>query len=533
MKNIGSKYHLASLLAGVVIFLFWWLGFPQALNYQEQNQLFLFSSDYFYNSLHIAGGLADYISEFIVQFYYVPWLGAMLLALVFVLLQQLTWKLMKQHGDTYFPLSFLPALLMLWHMGDINTLLSFPVATILTMLAAYVARSMHRGFDLLIVPLLYWLVGPTVWIYVLLRCIEKGLKSFWAMAYLVGIQGLAYYALLEQWPRDMVITGLNYYRIPMQTPMLQIVAPLSIVAVVAISRWIKSRMILTVISQATVIATASMAITDGYDSEMYELLKQDELVRKERWTEIIERAKSKQVETAFSSQCVNLALGMTGQLPDRMFQFYQSGTDALLMPMIRDNTSNLPTAEAFYHLGMVNEALRYMFDIQQSILNFKKSGRCTKRIAECYLINGNYKAAAKHLTVLGQSLFYRSWAKEAATYLYRDDMMNMHPKWGKLRQLRYKEQFLYNYHEKDKMLGLLFQENHQNRMALFYFMGQMLLDGNIQGFTSYMTWVQQYGGFKDMPAGYADAMKCIQAQGNLPGSDYAKYVQRMMKSHEK
>ena len=73
MKNIGSKYHLASLLAGVVIFLFWWLGFPQALNYQEQNQLFLFSSDYFYNSLHIAGGLADYISEFIVQFYYVPW----------------------------------------------------------------------------------------------------------------------------------------------------------------------------------------------------------------------------------------------------------------------------------------------------------------------------------------------------------------------------------------------------------------------------------------------------------------------------
>lgn len=331
----------------------------------------------------------------------------------------------------------------------------------------------------------------------------------------------------------MVLTGLNYYRIPMQTPMLQIVAPLSIVAVVAISRWIKSRMILTVISQATVIATASMAITDGYDSEMYELLKQDELVRKERWTEIIERAKSKQVETAFSSQCVNLALGMTGQLPDRMFQFYQSGTDALLMPMIRDNTSNLPTAEAFYHLGMVNEALRYMFDIQQSILNFKKSGRCTKRIAECYLINGNYKAAAKHLTVLGQSLFYRSWAKEAATYLYRDDMMNMHPKWGKLRQLRYKEQFLYNYHEKDKMLGLLFQENHQNRMALFYFMGQMLLDGNIQGFTSYMTWVQQYGGFKEMPAGYADAMKCIQAQGNLPGSDYAKYVQRMMKSHEK
>ena len=533
MKNIDSKYHLASLLFGVFIFLFWWLGFPQALNYQEQNQLFLFSSDYFWNNLSIAGGLADYISEFIVQFHYVPWLGSILLALLFITFQQLTWKLMKPYGRAHFPLSFLPAILMIWHMGDINTLLSFTVATLLTLFSACVARSMHQGFDLLIVPLLYWLVGPTVWIYVLLRCFDNGLKSFWAMAYLVGIQGLAYYAFLEQWPRDMVITGLNYYRIPMQTPMLQIVAPLSIVAVVAISRWIKSRMILTFISQATVIATASMAITDGYDSEMYELLKQDELVRKERWTEIIERAEKEQVQNAFSSQCVNLALAMTEQLPDRMFQFYQSGTDALLMPMVRDNTSNLPTAEAFFHLGMVNESLRYMFDLQQSILNFKKSGRYTKRIAECYLINGNYAVASKHLSVLGQSLFYRSWAKEAATYLNRDDKMNTHPKWGKLRQLRYKEQFLYNYNEKDKMLGLLFTNNQQNRMALFYFMGQMLLDGNVQGFTQYMQWVQQYGGFTQMPAGYADAMKCIQAQGNLPGSEYANYVQRMMKEHEK
>ena len=95
MKNIYSKYYLTSGWFGIVIFLFWLIGFPQALNYQEQNQLFLLTSDYFRNDLSIAGGLADYISEFIVQFYYVPWLGAILLALVFVILQQLTWKLMK------------------------------------------------------------------------------------------------------------------------------------------------------------------------------------------------------------------------------------------------------------------------------------------------------------------------------------------------------------------------------------------------------------------------------------------------------
>ena len=111
--------------------------------------------------------------------------------------------------------------------------------------------------------------------------------------------------------------------------------------------------------------------------------------------------------------------------------------------------------------------------------------------------------------------------------------MNAHPQWGKLRQLRYKEQFLYNYNEKDKMLGLLFTNNPQNRLALFYFMGQMLLDGNVQAFANHLPWVQQHGGYREMPAGYADALKCMQAQGNLPGSGYAKYVQQMMKSHEK
>lgn len=528
MKNISSKYHLASLLFGMLVFLFWWLGFPQALNYQEQNQLFLFSGDYLWNALSIAGGGADYLSEFIVQFHYLPWAGALWLAGLFVALQQLTWALMRQHGGRNFPLSFLPALLMLWHMGDINTLLSFPVAMLLAMLAARMTKGVHPGFDLLTIPLLYGLAGPTAWLYVLLRCMEYGWKSCWSLVYLAAIQVLAYTTLLEQWPWEMVMTGLNYYRLPMQTPMLQFIVPLSVIAVVGMKSKLSSKL-----TQAIVTGTAVTAITTGFDSDIYELLKQDELVRKEQWTEVIERAKLKQVKTAFSSQCVNLALAMTGQLPDRMFQFYQSGPDALLMPTMRDNTSNLPTAEAFYHLGMVNESLRYMFDLQQSILNFKKSGRCTKRLAECYLINGNYKVAAKHLTLLGQSLFYRSWAKEAATYLYRDDKMNTHPKWGKLRQLRYKEQFLYNYNEKDKMLGLLFQENQQNRMALFYFMGQMLLDGNIQGFTSYMPWVQQHGGYAQMPAGYQDAMKCIQAKGNLPGSDYAKYVQQMMESHEK
>ena len=57
---------------------------------------------------------------------------------------------------------------------------------------------------------------------------------------------------------------------------------------------------------------------------------------------------------------------------------------------------------------------------------------------------------------------------------------------------------------------------------------QMLLNGNVQGFQQYLGLAQQYGGYRQMPLGYQDAMRCIQMQGNVKGSPYASYVKRMM-----
>ena len=105
--------------------------------------------------------------------------------------------------------------------------------------------------------------------------------------------------------------------------------------------------------------------------------------------------------------------------------------------------------------------------------------------------------------------------------------INAHPVYGRLRQLRYKDNFLYNYEEIDKMFGLLFMNNKDNKMALDYFMAQMLLKGNLQGFQQYMGAVQQYGGYRQMPLGYQDVMRCIQMQGRVPDSPYAKYVNLM------
>ncbi len=514
MKTGVKKYWNwgVSVLVGIGIFLFWYCWYPHALSYQEQYQLFLWTADYLIEKCSIPGGFADWIGEFIVQFYYVEWLGALLLAMVFVIMQRLCLRLLQNHGDSPHVirlrlltqgtvpmiLSLIPVVLLLWLMGDINVMLSLPIAIILSLALACwrikkslipELRSPTRCLswtDIFILPVAYWLAGPAVWIYVIIRIIQTGWKHLWTAGWLLAVMMISYAWLLPQWPLRQVMTGLTYYRIPLHYPQL-----------------------------------------NGYDKDMYELIRQDYLVRNERWDEIVKRAGDYQVKTAFWSNCVNLALSQKRLLADRMFDFYQSGEDALTMPRVRDLTSMLPTAEAFWRLGMINSAQRYMFDTQESILNGKKSGRCTKRIAECMIVNGHYKTAAKQLDILKKSLFYSNWAEEMET-LIKSNKVDSHPLYGKLRKLRYKDNFLYSYEEIEKMFGLLFINNQDNKMALDYFMGQMLLKGQMQGFQQYMGWVQQYGGYRQMPLGYQDAMRCIQMQGNVTGSPYAEYVKRMM-----
>ena len=518
MKKVVGRYLSwgLSVLVGIGIFLFWYVAYPHALSYQEQYQLFLWTWDYFVERVSLPGGFAYWLGEFIVQFYYIEWLGALLLALLFVAMQRLTLRLMTTHGDRSrefnalkltgpvpMSLSLVPVGLVLWLMGDVNVMLSMVVAIVLALAFANIRLfrppltppdSGGEWADALIIPVVYWLIGPMVWIYILVRVIQLGWKHLWTAGWLVAVQMMVYAWLLPQWPLQQAMTGLSYYRIPLHYP-----------------QW------------------------NGYDKDMYELIRQDYLVRNERWDEIVKRAQKHQVNTSFWSNCVNLALSQKRLLADRMFDFYQSGEDALIIPRTRDLTSMLPSAETFWRLGMVNSAQRYMFDTQESILNGRKSGRCTKRIAECMIVNGHYQTAAKQLDLLKKSLFYRTWAEEAESMMKDEAKVNAHPVYGRLRQLRYKENFLYNYEELDKMFGLLFirsqesgdKDKEVNKMALDYFMAQMLLKGNLQGFQQYMGVVQQFGGYRQMPLGYQDVMRCIQMQGRVPDSPYAKYVQRM------
>lgn len=514
------------LLTAVGTFLFWQLEAPGLLNYHEQNQLFLFTFDHLLQALSLPGGMADYLAEAGIQFSYYPTLGALWMSiqstLIFILLSRLLAQLRPHYGVA--PLLLTVALtLMTCHVRWTPAL---PMALLLVLATIWLTGKSSPWTDLLRLPVLYWMVGPVAWLYAAWRLLTIGRRMAWGIPYLSLIVAAAAYGL-TQWPWQVILAGIHYRTDALQTPWTAHLLTALFLLPAIYFRLVTTSIHVPLLLLPYPLALGILLLFCRPDRNEMEILRLDMLVRHGQWEEVLRRVEHRAVPTPFTSQCANLALGMTGQLPHRMFEFYQDGPEALLMPMMRDNVSDLPTAEAFFQLGMINEALRYTTDLQQSILTYKRSGRFTKRMAECHLINGNHTAAAKELQWLEQSLFYRSWAKECLRLIGLDNLIDQHPLYGHLRKLRFKENFLYNYDERHKMLGLLFVSNPDNLLALYYHMAQLLLNGDVPMLMQSMPWVQQYSGLNQMPASYRDALEYAQQKKSAHESPYGQYVKRL------
>lgn len=526
---------LLSLLFGVAVVIFWAVPFVGGLCFQEQYQMFLFDTGYFLERIVLPGGLADYISEFLVQFYYMPVLGGAIIALLLMGIQAAVWGLMKQYGARHdFPgylLSFLPSIALWCAMGDQNVLLSFVVALFGALVIGWIHNRFHNRlvkvvFELVSTALVYWFLGPVVFLYAALmigdtlkNAKQKG-NVFSGIGYSVCILVLTIAWILLttqtlQYPLYRIFAGLNYYRYPGAISPLPFVVMVWAVVIPFLGmipcrqkslQKLQQSKVVIVLSYVLVIVASWFGIKASFDEMTYELIDYDFLVRTEQWDKIIEKAEKKPATTPLSVSCVNLALSQKGMLADRLFEFYQNGGEGLFPTFTRDMISPVSTAEIFFRLGMVNDAERYMFEAQEAIPNYRKSARLTRRIIECDIINGNYKVAAKLLRRLQKTLFYSNWANQTMALLGNEKTINRHPIYGKLRKYREKKQdFLFSDREMDQMLGLLFLNDNHNKMAYEYLMCYELLQRDMEKFMQYYP-LGRFVGYDHIPRTFQEIL---------------------------
>ncbi len=526
MKNFILKYgkEILTLLFGIGVWLFWSNLYWGHLLYQELLQMFLFDADYWHERIAVAGGFADYVAEFLTQFSYIRYLGAAIMAVFFMLIQRLVWKIAECSGASsqYYPLSFLPALLLWGAMCNEDMLLSLPIALLLVLLAIRTYQTIEQQrwksiFSLLIIPILYWLAGAAHFVFVLwllfaLCTSASSSKKGWLVAALSLLIALATPYIAGHYlhyPMQRLFLGLNYFRSPEVYPFL---IPLSALSL-AIVPW-AMKMLPAMNKQASIksIGLGMLVFVGGgyfvslqMDTKREEVFQYHQLTCRNDWGRIIAMAEKESPTEPLAVSCLNLALGKTGQLTSRMFHFYQYGTQTLLPVYSPGFITPIIASEMSYHLGMINEAYRYAFEGIQGTLNYRKSARLYKRLAETSLLNGNYEVAERYLLALQKTIYYRKWATRAMEYVRKPELIAQHPEWKRLLQYRFKNDFLFSEHQMPAILLELFYTDSSNVMALEYLYAHLLLDHDFNTLLQYITLMNE-AGYKQVPRSIQEAL---------------------------
>ena len=433
---------LATILFGVAVTLFFALAYPHHLHFQEQYQLFLFEKSYAMEVLSNPGGLADLIGRFLTQFFLYAWAGATIIAVVLMSIQLLTYMLLRTSANEIltYCLSFIPSVLCLCFLCDENALMSAPVALLI-------------------------LLGMTV--------LVKSVKSFYGRFALI----------LVSLPVLYMIVGTHYYRDPEISPTWAWasagVIPVLMLIPKKIRQWNpRHATVWFSILWAVLMIIGGNMVNSRQSQKQEDIMAYDFMARHEMWNRIIQKAQKKAPKNQVAVVALNLALAERGVLLDNMFKFPQNGIAGLLPNFSSDYISPLVTSEAFYRLGLINTAQRFVFEAQEAIPDFQKSARCYKRLAETNLINGAYEVARKYLNALQHTIFYREWATETLALIADEEAINAHPVYGNLRKMRCNEDYFFGGNTIQQILGKQVESNPENLMARQYLEASYMLTKN-------------------------------------------------------
>lgn len=484
---------------------FWSFLYPQSLFFQEQLQIFLFDEEFFLERIAMPAGGARYIAEFLVQMYSSVLLGGAIIASIYVLMQLSVWQLVCKTCKTKtlgYVLTFVPSLLLWLCMGNVSTKLTLAVALLLALVAMMLYPAAKKQacrylYALIAAPVLSWLAGPVVLLFMLYVIVCEAKVKNWLLAAFTFVVGMASAILPSHFapvPLYRIFYGINYSLDITEFPTMPYAIMISILLLVAVIPYLPSMQKRRETAMSVCIASAAavmmfVAVPKAFDEETYEVLRYDMYVRSQNWDKLIAAADKKRPETPLTVAMLNLSLAMKGSLNERAFGYYQNGWGGAFPAFNKHYMVSMVTAETYFYLGLCNSAQRMAFEAMEALPDNTKSVRCILRLAETNLINGEYTVARKYLLLLQKTMFYRAWATRTMALLDNDKAVEAHPLYGYLRSLHLKDDFTFSEQEIDKIMGQLVMVNHSNTLAIQYLLLLPQLEGDRAKYEAYRQFV--------------------------------------------
>ncbi|UCH14929.1 MAG: hypothetical protein JSV22_02925, partial [Bacteroidales bacterium] len=475
----------------------------------EQQPIFLFKIKFLSDYLVFPGGLSEYLSLFISQFFHYGIPGTLIIVMMIYLIVLLTRRLLSVFfpADIVFVLQFLP-LLFLTHLHsqyshtlrpDIVIIVSilltlgynyFINKSFLFRISAFILCSvflafLFGGISLMLFSLLVILleIKNRKNKYIQLVIVYVAVSSI--LPFLIGLHSP--YMTVEKTFFDMLLPDRNYkpyvtlYSFFLLYPVF-ILAGIFISNATRVSNYFnemnRGKSLGTAIIQ-TVLPVVLLLFTlkssyNNYDKVFVEF---NYYAEQEDWQSVIEKGEILSHEDRLVLFQLNRALYHSGRLTDDLFGYRQIwGQDGLILTRYYNSRILMPISDYYFDLGFVKESLHWAYE---ALTKYELEPLVLKRIALSNLILGEYKISEKFLKILSKSVIHKSWANKYLKYLDNEDLVESDIFIREKRDLMPKHDYYAHNDEPEIDLYNLLEENVKNKMAFEYFIANSLLKHNI------------------------------------------------------
>ena len=120
MKRLKAMWKgLLTMAFAIAVFMICIFPYRALMNYHEQRHLFRWNIYYFQEQCTGLDGLCEYVVSWITQFFYIGWLGAAVIAVLAVAIQQAIWlifRLIRINKAIVYPFTFIPSILLFYYV---------------------------------------------------------------------------------------------------------------------------------------------------------------------------------------------------------------------------------------------------------------------------------------------------------------------------------------------------------------------------------------------------------------------------------
>lgn len=476
--------------------------------YQEKTSLFVFSHDYFIDNISQPGSLLLYLGRFLTTFYYHPLAGAIIISSVICLIIWFIARIIRflsGKAATMLPLLFGTAFLIMH--SDYRFLLFNSLGVLLQLILFYSAIKYMKGFiPVIIFPFWYYLTGGFAWVFALMYVLHLAVISArkkWPVIVSLFVLGLLTVYVLKQFfifrPfGDLIIYPFTFedtgtqYKLLLPVTGLLILLPLVSLINFRLSVWTKQKdsgkqIFFSILYMILVITTAFLS----FDKVLKEYFHVEKLFYQNRFEEITRYISNHPTTNRLTIFLNNIALSETEKLNGMLFHFPQSPDGESLFLKWEMYGEVLRRGGYFYYsTGMINEAHRWAYE---NMIMTGLTPEGMKTLIKTELINGNYKVAAKYVSVLKRTLFYRNEAKEFEKLLFDDKIVESHPELGPKRREKIEHDFFSITDNPYINIEKVLLKDSLNRRVFEYKMAYMMLTEEYDSIGSGLVKLRNFG----------------------------------------